>query len=56
MSKYILILAIMLSGCIPEEPYVPVGATCTADGWHVDVTTGEIITNSEGSAIQCEFN
>ena len=56
MKKITILLIFMLAGCIPEAPEVPTKATCTADGWHVDIWTGEIITDDgTGSAIKCDF-
>ena len=56
MKTTILLFTLLLISCdVPEVPYVPRSATCTADGWHVNVQTGEIITRDDGQAIICEF-
>ena len=54
-EKLLIIICLLLTGC-PFEPDIPKEATCTADGWRVDIQTGDIITNDSGSAIKCTFS
>ena len=63
MMRYLL-LAILLTGCIPEVPEIPTGATCTADGFVLrpvmdDVTNLEslhFVLDDTGEAMTCTFN
>ena len=61
--KY-LILTILLTGCIPEVPEIPSGASCTMDGFVLrpvldDVTNLEslqFVLDETGEAMTCTFN
>ena len=64
--KYLIltILPILLTGCIPDIPEVPTGASCTADGFVLrpvindpyDITTWEFVLDESGEAMACTFN
>lgn len=59
----VLILVALLTGCIPEVPEVPTGATCTQDGFVLrpiindpnDITTWEFVLDDAGQAMTCVF-
>lgn len=59
-----LLITLLLTGCIPDMPQVPTGATCTQDGFvlrpvihdPLDITTWEFVLEDDGSAMTCVFS